>query len=124
MASELPTAVFASRLQKGELVYQATPDGESVFPPRVVAPRNLSGPLEWRVSAGLGRVYAVTGIPEENGGRVIALVDLDEGFRMMTEIVGARSAADVSIGQRVRVDSLRSETGLLPVPLFRIERAG
>jgi uncharacterized OB-fold protein len=73
------------------LLYQH--DGErAVFPPKA-----LPG-LEWRESAGAGTVYATTVIRPRGGEpREIALIDLDEGFRMMSTAGGA------AIGDRVQV---------------------
>ena len=52
-------------------------------------------------SAGLGAVYSTTTLHEREGERNIALVDLDEGFRMMSTVVGV-APGDVRIGMRVR----------------------
>lgn len=63
-----------------------------MFPPRA-----LPG-LEWRESAGAGTVYATTALHRKSRGepRVVSLIDLDEGFRMM-------SRTDAPIGARVQV---------------------
>lgn len=46
---------------------------------------------------------------------VVAWIDLDEGFRMLSNVVGvADPAADVSIGQRVRVEWLDEDGASLP----------
>ena len=66
--------------------------GRPVFQPRV-------GPSEWRVSAGLGTVYSTTTVHRRGEEpRDVSLVDLDEGFRMMTTVRGG-----ARIGMRVRV---------------------
>jgi hypothetical protein len=53
-----------------------------VFHPRV-------GPYEWRVSAGLGTVYATTTVHRRGEEpHDVSLVDLDEGFRMMSTVRG------------------------------------
>jgi uncharacterized OB-fold protein len=65
--------------------------------------------VDWVTSAGLGTIYSFTVI-RQNPSRsfrhllpfVVALVDLDEGPRMMSNIVGC-DPADVVIGARVRV---------------------
>ncbi len=67
------------------------------------------GPVEWVTSAGVGTVYSFTVI-RQNPSRsfrhlipfVVALVDLDEGPRMMSNIVGCDPDA-VAIGARVKV---------------------
>jgi uncharacterized OB-fold protein len=75
--------------------YQWDPAGErAIFYPRV-----LPG-LEWRESAGKGTVYSATTIrPRDGEPRGVALIDLDEGFRMMSRVI----ADDVRIGMRVQV---------------------
>ena len=87
-----PADLFAEYCARGELAYQVDGDGRAVFHPRV-------GHYEWRVSAGLGPVYATTTVhrrgEEEHD---ISLVDLDEGFRMMSTVRGGGE-----IGMRVRV---------------------
>ena len=56
-----PLAIFQDHCEKGELAYQVDPDsGRAVFYPRTVAPNSAKPNLEWRVSQGLGTVYATT----------------------------------------------------------------
>ena len=53
----------------------------------------------WRVSAGHGTVYATTTArPRDGEPYDVSLIDLDEGFRMMSRVAGGGR-----IGQRVRV---------------------
>jgi hypothetical protein len=80
-----------------------------VFYPREVCPRCLGSELEWRDSTGIGTVYAFsvhyrTGSPEmmDRTPYAVALVDLDEGARLMTNIVGC-DPDDVAVGMRVQV---------------------
>ena len=95
-----PRAHFEEGCAAGVLRYQW--DGGPVFPPR-------AGIGEWRESAGLGTVYATTWIRPRGGApRNVALVELDEGFRMMSRV----DATEVEIGQRVRV---RFDDGDVPV---------
>jgi len=75
--------------------------------PRALCPFCAQSFLEWREATGLGRVYAVTieNRPEAMGAGepyAIALVDLDEGARLMTNVVGC-APAQVRIGMAVRV---------------------
>lgn len=80
-----------------------------VFYPREICPTCLGYDLEWRDSPGSGTVYAFsvhhrTGSAEmaDRTPYVVALVDLDEGARMMSNIVGC-SPDDVAVGMGVRV---------------------
>ena len=88
-----PAEVFAEHCARGELAYQVDRDGRAVFYPRV------GEGLEWRVSAGLGTVYATTTVRRRGEEPYdVSLVDLDEGFRMMSTVRGGGT-----VGQRVRV---------------------
>lgn len=77
--------------------------------PRALCPRCLSDATEWVLSSGRGTVYTYT-VTHQNqaaGFRdalpyVLAYVELDEGVRMLTNIVGC-DPADVKIGMPVEV---------------------
>lgn len=87
-----PADVFAEHCARGQLAYQVAADGRAVFHPRL-------GPYEWRVSAGRGTVYATTTVRPRGGEpHDVSLIDLDEGFRMMSRVRGGGR-----IGQRVTV---------------------
>jgi uncharacterized OB-fold protein len=87
-----PADLFAEHCARGELAYQVDVEGRPVFHPRV-------GPYEWRVSAGLGTVYATTTVRRRGEEpHDVSLIDLDEGFRMMSTVQGGGA-----VGMRVRV---------------------
>ena len=52
-------------------------------------------------SEGHGVVYSTTTVHAREGRHNVALVDLDEGFRVMSEVVGI-APDDVRIGMAVR----------------------
>jgi hypothetical protein len=99
-----PAARFAEGCRAGRLDYQWDPVGERpVFYPRLVAPGTGAADLEWRTSAGLGTVYSTTTVHVRGEApRNVALIDLDEGFRMMSRVDGV-APDEVAIGARVRV---------------------
>ena len=102
--AESPLAVYQAHLDKGELAYQWSPEAQkAVFYPRVLCPFTGSNRLEWRVSAGLGTVYATTVMhPAREGARYnVALIDCDEGFRLMSRVEDI-PPEEVRIGMRVR----------------------
>ena len=103
-AEKSPNKVYLEHLERGELGYQFSPEaGKPVFYPRVVCPFTGSSKLEWRVSKGLGTVYAVTVVhPAEGAPYNVALIDVDEGFRLMSRVEGS-DPMKVRIGQRVRL---------------------
>jgi uncharacterized protein len=100
---ESPLAVYQAHLDKGELAYQWSPQAnKAVFYPRVICPFTGSDRLEWRVSAGLGTVYATTVThPREGAPYNVALIDCDEGFRLMSRVEDIPPEA-VKIGMRVK----------------------
>ena len=114
--------------QAGELRYQrCNACNSAVFTPRLHCTECGSMDLAWHTSAGLGSVYTWSVVRQNRnpaftdlGAYVVAYVDLDEGFRMMTNIVGvANPLTDVSCGQRVKVEFEEQESGPYPVPVFR-----
>lgn len=80
-----------------------------IWYPREVCPRCMGSRLEWRPATGRGVVYAVTveHKPQNPGlaalaPYTIALIDLEEGVRMMSTVVGVppetvRIGADVDV---------------------------
>ena len=64
--------------------------------PRVVCPHCGAEELEWRPATGRGRVYSFT-VVENNAPSafladmpyVVAVIDLEEGVRMLSNVVGA-----------------------------------
>lgn len=120
-----PRATFVEYCRRGELAYQVPAGGgDPVFYPRLVAPRSGEGTLEWRVSAGLGTVHATTVLARKGEAPYnVALVDLDEGFRMMSRVEGVEPK-DVAIGMRVRVAFVAGSGEEPPYPVFRPVDAG
>jgi uncharacterized OB-fold protein len=114
-----PNGVFVEHCRKGELAYQRdSATGQAVFHPRMIAPGSGTDTLEWRVSAGLGTVYATT-VVHTRGAEPhnVALIDLDEGFRMMSRVEDIDPMA-VAIGLRVRVRMHPGEGDQPPYPVF------
>lgn len=113
-----PYAIYIEHLRKGELAYQVDPDGNAVHFPRVAAPGSGAA-LTWRVSQGLGTVHATTAMHSRGSApRSLVLVDMNEGFRLMSRVEGVDAQA-VRIGQRVRFHAAGGEAeGEEPYPLF------
>jgi uncharacterized OB-fold protein len=112
-----PLSIYHEHLERGELAYQATADGRAVFFPRLAAPGD-GAELAWKVSRGEGVVYASTaahykGEPPLN----VALIELDEGFRMMSRVEGIEASA-VRIGMRVRFQARPGAVGEAPLAVF------
>jgi hypothetical protein len=117
--TESPLAVYQAGLERGELVYQWSPEVKrAVFYPRLICPFTGSDRLEWRMSAGFGTVYATTVThPREGAAYNVALIDCDEGFRMMSRVEGVAPQA-VQIGMRVRFRVHRPGGDEPPYPVF------
>ena len=97
-------------LARHELYFQRCREcGTKRFYPRALCPRCLSSATEWVRASGWGTVYSFT-VTHQNqapGFReelpyVLAIVELDEGVRMMTNVVGCAPDA-VRVGMRVEV---------------------
>ena len=99
-----PMALWQQQLETGRLmVQQCTGCARHVFYPRVLCPHCGSQSLAWKDAAGTGTVYSTTVVSrrESDGGPYnVALVDLDEGVRMMSRVEDV-SPDTVVIGQRV-----------------------
>ena len=114
-----PLAAWLDHLERGELAYQFSPSAnQAVFYPRVIAPGSGAADLEWRVSAGLGTVHATTVVhPQEGAPYNVALIDMDEGFRLMSRVEDI-APTSVRIGQRVRFRVHRLGGDDPPYPVF------
>jgi hypothetical protein len=117
--TQSPLNTYLAHLEKGELAYQFSPEaGRAVFYPRVLCPFTGSGKLEWRVSKGLGTVYSTTVVhPAKGGPYNVALIDCDEGFRLMSRVEDIDPMA-VKIDQRVRFRVHRPGGEEPPYPVF------
>src|SRR3954453_14478247 len=114
-----PLRVYLDHLERGELAYQfSLAAGRPVFFPRVLCPFTGSDRLEWRVGAGIGTVYATTVVhPAEGAPYNVALIDCEEGFRLMSRVEDIDSMK-VQIGQRVRLGVHRPGGEEPPCPVF------
>jgi len=114
-----PLATYIAHLERGELAYQFSPSADTaVFYPRVIAPKTGAADLEWRVSRGAGTVYATTVVhPQKGEPYNVALIDVDEGYRMMSRVEDISPAA-VKIGMRVKFRVHPAEGDEPPYPVF------
>jgi uncharacterized OB-fold protein len=114
-----PLSRYLAHLEKGELAYQYSPEaGKPVFYPRLLCPFTGSANLEWRISKGTGTVHATTVVhPAQGTPFNVALIDCDEGFRLMSRVEGI-APMEVKIGQRVRFRVHRPGGDDPPCPVF------
>jgi uncharacterized protein len=120
-----PLAIYQAHLDHGELAYQWSPEaGRAVFYPRLVCPYSGSTVLEWRVASGLGTVYATTVThPQQGTPYNVALIDCDEGFRLMSRVEDIEPMA-VRIGMRVTLRVHAAEGDEPAYPVFRLAEGG
>ena len=97
---------FWAACREHRLILPADSAGKPFWYPRALTPGTLE-PVQWIDAAGTGSVYTYSvhfiGPSKAYKGdppHIVALIDLDEGVRMMSRVLGAPEA--VRIGQRVR----------------------
>lgn len=100
------------------LIQRCLACGKHQFYPRPYCIR-CEGEVEWVESTGRGTVYTKTDVHVETPGLVppytVAIVELDEGVRLTTHLVGD----PVPIGARVRLDWRERSDGFPPLYVFR-----
>ncbi len=125
---EPDTKHYWDGVKEGELRYQTCEDCKAVnFTPTAHCQACGSAKTKWNVSKGEGTVYTFSVVRQnripgfqELGAYAVAYVDLDEGFRMLTNVVGvADPTKEIKIGQRVKVEYEKQDSGEYPIPVFR-----
>jgi uncharacterized OB-fold protein len=94
------------------MIQRSASTGRHVFYPRVAVPGSGETDLEWVEAAGTGRIYAITVNRSRNASHNVALIDLDEGVRMMSRIEGRETAP---IGSRVKARVIEEDGQALVV---------
>jgi len=112
----VPTPVVTSETKP---FWDATAEGRLVLPhcnacgfviwyPRSFCPECASTDVSWHDASGMGTIYSFSitrkgqGAYRDAGAYVLAYVELDEGPRVMTNIVDC-DPESLAVGQRVRV---------------------
>lgn len=89
-----PEAQFKSYLQEGKFMIQRSrSSGKYVFFPRLAIPGSGETDLEWVEASGRGTVYSITVNRSKTENYNVALIDLEEGVRMMSHIAGHETVA-------------------------------
>jgi uncharacterized OB-fold protein len=99
-----PEAVYRAHLAAGRFMIQrSVSTGRYVFYPRIIAPDTGETDLEFVPASGCGVVYSVTVVRQKppTPSYNVALIDLAEGPRMMSRVVGV-AADGVRIGAEVQ----------------------
>jgi uncharacterized OB-fold protein len=98
-----------------------------IFYPRAHCTGCLSSNVSWNVSAGKGEVYTFSVVMQnyhpafkDLGPYALAYVDLDEGFRIMTNIVEVDNPIEnVTCGMRVELTWIDQGEGEIALPVFK-----
>jgi hypothetical protein len=109
-ASEVAKPFWDATREEKFLLQWCNDCGHAIFYPREVCPSCLrSDGLEWRPASGRGQVYAVSvqhapqiPMPAYEPPYAVAVVELEEGVRMLSTIVGT-DPETVTVGQSVTV---------------------
>ena len=106
-----PERDFQAFLELGKFMLQRSrSSGAFIFYPRIAEPGTGATDLEWVEASGLGTVYSTTVIRQKppNADYNLALIDLQEGPRMMSRVQSI-APQDVKIGMPVRALIVRVE---------------
>ena len=134
MPVQLPTSMiqqdsdsrpYWEGLTQGELrIQRCSACSKAVFYPRSICPYCFADQLSWIVASGKGTIYAYTVAHQAFGPFaadipfVIAIVELEEGVRMMTRVINApRERVAVGAAVEVTFESVGEE---LTLPYFRL----
>ena len=124
---EVDSLPFWEATKRHELTYQTCNRcQEVIFYPRRHCTACGSSDTSWHVSKGEGTVYTFSVIMQsrnpafkELGPYAVAYVDLDEGFRIMTNIVGIQDpTSDIQCGMRVKLRWEDQGDGEVSLPMF------
>src|SRR4029453_2136425 len=124
---EPDTQLFWEATKRHELTYQTCNTcREVIFYPRRHCTACGSLGTTWPVAKGEGTVYTFSVVGQsrnpafaELGPYVLAYVDLDEGFRMMTNVIGVADPGNNMKGaMRVRVRRQDQAEGQVSLPMF------
>lgn len=132
MAAQLPpiqqdsdSRPYWEGLSRGELrIQRCDACSRTVFYPRSLCPHCSSRTLSWIVATGKGIIYSYTvahqtfGAFAQEAPYVVAIVELEEGVRMMSRIIDA-SRERIAVGKAVQV-TFEKVGEDLTLPYFRL----
>jgi len=109
-----PAEHYHACLASGRLVFQACECGNRWLPPRSHCPRCLGARWSWQDACGRGRilswvVYRVA-YDDSVASRLpynVAIVELEEGPRVVTNILDRPDGAGLAVGAAVRYEAVR-----------------
>jgi uncharacterized OB-fold protein len=117
------TQPFWDGCAEGELRLQrCIPCNELYFPPRPACPQCLSEEVKWETLSGRGTLHTYLinhrAAPGFEAPYAIAVVELDEGPRMMSNIVGVEQTPEALVLD-MPLEVTFEERGHVMLPLFK-----
>lgn len=121
------SAYFWEECNKGNLVIQFCEDcNKHIYYPRIVCPNCMSRNIKWVKSSGKGKIYTYTIARRPAGPSfsekvpyVIALVELEEGVRILSNIINC----DVDkVSCELPVEVVFEKVGNIHLPMFEISK--
>lgn len=118
------TRPYWDACRDGELLLQQCADcGRHQFYPRIICNHCMAGDLRWVAAAGTGEIASFTVVRRAisrayEAPYIVALIDLTEGVRMMSLIVGT-DPDSVAVSDRVSVD-FEAWSPEVSLPVFRL----
>lgn len=111
-------------LMNGKLYIQYCDDcHQYIFYPRTICPHCFSEEISWQESCGIGKIYSFTVVHQAFGPFkcetpfVVGIIELDEGVRMMTRILGDMDR--IAIDKPVSVVFAKVESDFV-LPYFQV----
>ena len=111
MSALSPETEYQNFLAEGSFrIQRSRTSGRHIFYPRVIEPGTGSTDLEWVEASGRGTVYTTTVIRQKppTPNYNLALIELAEGPRMMSRVVGV-APEQVKIGMPVRAKIVQED---------------
>ena len=125
LAQDSDSRPYWEGLAQGELrIQRCNSCSKAVFYPRALCPHCFADQLSWIVASGKGTIYSYTvahqafGSFAEDIPFVVALIELEEGVRMMSRLLDAPRER-VTVGAAVKVTFEKVEEDLT-LPYFRL----
>jgi uncharacterized OB-fold protein len=113
-----PEQRFKAFLAEGKFMIQRSRgSGRHTFYPRLAIPGSGDVDLEWVEASGTGIIYSITVNRRRDGSSNVALIDLDEGVRIISTLPNVETAA---IGTRVRARIAQLDSG--PAIVFDVAK--